>query len=115
MVVQESLRLAKDNAALARDMLQMLIDSLKEEPVDWAQLLAEHNWSALQNAAHKLYGGACYCGVPALKGRRHRAGSGLQRGQLDRVEHKIALLNREIQRLLDWSDDYDLDALFEQA
>lgn len=115
VVVQESLRLAKDNAALARDMLQMLIDSLKEEPVDWAQLLAEHNWSALQNAAHKLYGGACYCGVPALKEAAQELDRDLQRGQLDRVEHKIALLNREIQRLLDWSDDYDLDALFEQA
>jgi two-component system sensor histidine kinase BarA len=113
VVVQESLTLAKNNAALARDMLQMLIDSLKQEPVNWAQLLADNNWDELQNAAHKLYGGACYCGVPALKEAAHALDKDLQQGQLESIEHKIALLNREIQRLLDWSEDYDLDALFE--
>lgn len=115
VVVQESLKLAKDNAALARDMLQMLIDSLKQEPVNWSQLLADNNWGELQNAAHKLYGGACYCGVPALKEAAHQLDRDLQQGQLETVEHKIALLNREIQRLLAWSEDYDLDALFEQV
>ncbi|HMW48219.1 MAG TPA: response regulator [Marinagarivorans sp.] len=113
VVVQESLKLAKDNAALARDMLQMLIESLQQEPVDWAQLLADNNWGELQNAAHKLYGGACYCGVPALKEAAHALDRDLQLGQLDTIEHKVALLCREIQRLLDWSEDYDLDALFE--
>jgi two-component system, NarL family, sensor histidine kinase BarA len=67
VILQECLRLAKDNALLARDMLQMLIDGLIQEPVDLSHLLATHNWPELQYFAHKLYGGACYSGVPALK------------------------------------------------
>lgn len=115
VIVQECLKLAKDNAALARDMLQMLIDSLQQEPVDWAQLLADNNWGELQNAAHKLYGGACYCGVPALKEAACTLDRDLQKAQLDDIGQKVALLSREIQRLLEWSEEYDLDALFEQV
>ncbi len=115
VIVQESLHLAKDNAVLARDMLQMLIDSLQQEPVNWAQLLADQNWQALQDAAHKLYGGACYCGVPALKEAAQGLDRDLQQGLLADVEHRVNRLNREIQRLLAWYEDYDLDALFELA
>jgi two-component system sensor histidine kinase BarA len=93
----------------------MLIEGLLQEPVQWAQLLADNNWVELQNAAHKLYGGACYCGVPALKAAAHALDRDLQQGQHGSVAPKIALLNHEIERLLAWSEDYDLDALFEMS
>jgi two-component system sensor histidine kinase BarA len=115
VIVHECLKLAKDNPALARDMLQMLIDDLKQNAVDLFQLLANHNWPELQHFAHKLYGGACYSGVPALKEAAQLLDRDLQSGQLDNLEHKIAQLHLEIQRLLDWSENYDLDALFELA
>ncbi|HEY6527763.1 MAG TPA: response regulator [Cellvibrionaceae bacterium] len=113
--VQECLKLAKDNTVLARDMLQMLIESLKQEPVDLFKLLATHNWPELQHFAHKLYGGACYSGVPALKEAAQVLDRNLQQGQLDNLELHITELHVEIQRLLAWADDYDLDALFELA
>ncbi|RZA09177.1 MAG: response regulator [Moraxellaceae bacterium] len=115
VIVQECLKLAKDNAVLARDMLQMLIESLQQEPVDLFHLLATHNWPELQHFAHKLYGGACYSGVPALKEAAQVLDRNLQQGHLDNLELHITELHVEIQRLLAWAEDYDLDALFELA
>lgn len=115
VVVQECLRLAKDNPVLARDMLQMLIDSLIQDPIDLTYLVGTHNWPELQQFAHKLYGAACYSGVPALKDAAQELDRDLQKGELVQLETKVAAVQREIQRLISWADDYDLDALFELA
>ena len=60
----------------------------------------------------QTYGGACYCGVPLLK----EAGTGGldQRASWIGLSTKLPCLTGNSQRLLDWSDDYDLDALFER-
>lgn len=115
VILQECLKLAKDNPLLARDMLQMLIDDLAQNPADLSHLFTTHNWPQLQDYAHKLYGGACYCGVPALKQAAQMLDRSLQQGKLDNLETQINTLQFEIQRLVTWSNEYDLNALFELA
>jgi len=66
---QLSLEHSNNNAQLAKDMLELLIQMLRTEK----SVLIDHhnnqNWDDLYNLNHKLYGGSSYCGVPQLQQR----------------------------------------------
>ena len=52
---------------LIDEMLTMLMDSFSEELAALDQYLKEGNWLAIRDIAHKLKGGASYCGTTHLK------------------------------------------------
>lgn len=65
--IKLSAHLMGGDEALARDMLQMLVDFFPEIENNLEKLYLIKNWDQFQFEVHKLYGGACYCGVPRLK------------------------------------------------
>lgn len=62
-----SLELANNNSALATDLLGMFMAELPETVALLNNYFDQKDWESLQAQVHKLHGGACYVGVPALK------------------------------------------------
>jgi len=115
--IAQSLSLAKNKPALARDMLSMLLESLPKTQSDINTFLAEGNHKELQEVIHKLHGGCCYCGVPRLKKYSEELDAKLQSAQQNNetppmLEEKIAHLNTVIDEMLAWKESVDIDALF---
>ena len=62
-----ALRQAAGKPALARDLLQMLLDFLPEVEERVTHCIAESDVNGLREIIHKLHGSASYSGVPRLK------------------------------------------------
>lgn len=117
--LQQSLSLAKNKPALARDMMKMLLDSMGQTYLQIQTYLNEGNIKDLQETIHKLHGGSCYCGVPRLKKASAeldgRMQSALQRNEAPaRLEESIAMLLSIMEEMMEWYDTVDLDILFEE-
>jgi len=115
--LQQSLSLAKNKADLARDMLQMLLESLPEARDSISVYLSEGSHTELQEVIHKLHGGCCYCGVPKLKKHSSELDADLQRALqnneiLPSLEQKVSELLGVIQEMLVWQEAIDVEALF---
>ncbi|SMF35931.1 two-component system, NarL family, sensor histidine kinase BarA [Alteromonadaceae bacterium Bs31] len=113
-----ALTLSKNKPDLARDMLNMLLESLPQAKKDMATYLSEGNHRELQEVVHKLHGGCCYCGVPKLKKYSEELDVKLQSAlQAEEVppllEQMIAHLNSVIDEMLLWRDSVDINALFQ--
>lgn len=108
------LKLANHKPHLARDMLTMLINGLKDEQVAINQAFTEGDFEALEERVHKLYGSCCYCGVPRMKRISGLLDKTLQARQYDQVEGAIFSLNRAIDDVLTWARDKDISAIFDQ-
>ncbi|WP_083608016.1 response regulator [Teredinibacter haidensis] len=116
--IRQSLELAKNKPDLARDMLNMLLDSLPSARADINTYLSEGNHKELQEVIHKLHGGCCYCGVPRLKKYSSDLDVKLQTAlqndeQPPLLEEKISQLIGVIDQMLKWHKSVDVDALFE--
>lgn len=61
-----SLKLAAGNKTLAKDLLLMLISSLKDEQDTINDHFKNQDYTSLRDVVHRLYGASCYCGVPRL-------------------------------------------------
>lgn len=55
------------NQALAEEFLAKFIEELHKSRAEFLQLMHDKNISGLADAAHKLYGACCFCGVPVLQ------------------------------------------------
>lgn len=55
------------NQALAEEFLNRFVEELHKSRVEFFELYNKQNIQGLQNAAHKLYGACCFCGVPHLQ------------------------------------------------
>lgn len=55
------------NQALAQEFLVCFIEELFKNREELVQLFAEKNILGLENAAHKLHGACCFCGVLPLQ------------------------------------------------
>jgi two-component system sensor histidine kinase BarA len=64
---RECLQLAAGKADLARDMLDMLLDSLAPLREKMEQAVSQRNYAALLSHTHYLHGATRYCGVPQLR------------------------------------------------
>lgn len=62
-----SLELANNNQALATDLLGMFMAELPDTVDQLNISFNQQDWISFQAQVHKLHGGACYVGVPALK------------------------------------------------
>jgi two-component system sensor histidine kinase BarA len=67
----EGLRLAAGKADLARDMLNMLLNSLETEKRKIVAAFVANDMQALLGHVHYLHGATRYCGVPGLRDAAH--------------------------------------------
>ncbi|VUD56509.1 Signal transduction histidine-protein kinase BarA [Thalassocella blandensis] len=111
--ITESLNLAKGKADLARDMLVMLIDSLRQEFPTIKQLWENKQYDAMQDIIHQIHGGACYCGVPKLLASSKTLDKALKDQQYDRCKPLVDAFFYSSQELLDWADSHDVASLFD--
>ena len=108
-----SLQLSRNKADLAYDMLNMLIESLKDDYEQIQQLYTEKNWDTLQEIVHKIHGGSSYCGVPVLKQTSSVLDKNLKDEKLDNIESEFDLFIESVNELIEWSESHDLQSLFE--
>ncbi len=64
---KKSLEHSNQNASLAKDMLDLLIQMVTTEKPNIQTSYEQQDWDKLYQINHKLYGGSSYCGVPALQ------------------------------------------------
>ncbi|WP_308366928.1 MULTISPECIES: response regulator [unclassified Microbulbifer] len=114
--ISESLGLSNNNAKLARDMLQMLLDGLMVDEQELKRLQAEGDHKGLFELVHRLHGACCYCGVPRLReatAKLQEQLRPLQEEEEAEVDGRsLEATAREIRALHDWGQEQDLDALF---
>ena len=114
------LSLAKHKTDLARDMLQMLLDSLTASTDEIRTSLSEGNLKELQEVIHKLHGGSCYCGVPLLKQHASELDAKLQRvlqqnDDYPELEHDVNRLLSILKKLKEWQHNTDIEQFFSIA
>lgn len=107
-----SLQNAQNKPELARDMLQMLLDSLAETKTLLEKYSKQNDIVNLQEVVHKLHGGCCYCGVPELTRICARIDDNLQNSRTDTLHEDLITLHTHIDALSNWSRDIELDDLF---
>jgi two-component system, NarL family, sensor histidine kinase BarA len=76
----QSLEKVKGNESLAKEMLEMLVNSFAEISPLINHTLAGNECAELLDAIHKLRGGAAYCGVPQLQASCAELEQGLRSG-----------------------------------
>ena len=110
--IQLCLKLANNKPALARDMLQMLVNSLAQEKTQLQQALAAEAFDQLGEQIHRLYGSCCYCGVPKLKHISGLLDKLLQAGETAQAKDAMQALFHALDEVLTWKQDKNLDELF---
>ncbi|KTD04055.1 transmission sensor LetS [Legionella geestiana] len=60
------LQKASNNEALAREFMARFVEDLVKERPEFVRFFATNQVKALENAAHRLHGACCFCGVPKL-------------------------------------------------
>lgn len=76
-------QLMRGNKEQAKEMLKLLLISLSEELPSLQKAFGLQDWKTIHNIAHKLHGGACYCGVPRLKLACHNLETYLKQGETE--------------------------------
>jgi two-component system sensor histidine kinase BarA len=98
------LQLAGGNAALAADLLAMLLEDLPRQRSRLNDALASGNMGELLEHAHRLHGSACQCGVPALRAAVARLESAIKTeaglASISAAHTHMESVNKEIERLL---------------
>ncbi len=63
----EAVRLAGNNPALAKELLQLFLDQLPHSIAEIKLSYQEQRYADLKNTLHKLIGGCSYCGLSTLR------------------------------------------------
>ncbi len=87
------------NEAVIQEMLTMLVDSLPEEVKALEAAYKQKNWEELRGLAHKLKGGASYCGTLRLKSVCTELDSYIKSGATARIPELYQHLLDEIENL----------------
>jgi len=95
---QESLEQAMGKEDLARDMLQMLIDSIPQNIINIEEAMRMQDVDNLLKIIHKLHGACCYTGVPQLKSLAHSIETALkQHSDISNTEPELLEILDELQ------------------
>jgi CheY-like chemotaxis protein len=132
-----SLKHSNQNASLAKDMLDLLIQMVKDERDNLRLHHEKREWEALYQLNHKIYGGSSYCGVPALQQANQSLEKLLQQkltfGEEDtnensnndilmgfdeekqarHIEKAISALLTAIDNIIHWDNEYDTSIVFD--
>lgn len=95
------MQLARNNRALAVEMLGLLVESLPQELASILAAYHENNYAILQKRVHKLHGAVCYCGVPGLKQIIKNIEIALKEQQLDNLPTLMTQLESEASSVQD--------------
>jgi CheY-like chemotaxis protein len=96
------LQLANNKQALAQELLAILNETLPDDQLTIKNALEINDAELLQKAVHRLKGAVKYCGVPGLHNAVAEVELVLQTPDQRKTRSALALLNREIDRYLDW-------------
>lgn len=98
---EQSKKLAGNKNDLARDMLEMLVNSLEEEWENIKQAYDMNDIPTLHKHVHKLHGALCYCGLPRLKMLASKLESAIKTNIMLSLPSLIDQLDNEINLLLE--------------
>jgi two-component system sensor histidine kinase BarA len=129
--VSKSLHQCNHNKALARDMLQLLIEMISEERSHILQHHQNQDWELLYQLNHKIYGGSSYCGVPQLQQANKKIEKLLQQkihfnpqkitekntsdnesDELHNIDQSILALIKSIDDIIVWEEGHDIAIVF---
>ena len=89
------------NQALAKEFLGRFVEELRENRKEFIQLYHDKEIKALGDAAHKLHGACCFCGVPRLQLQvMHLENQAKQAGHIHELEIIFAELIQSIDEVL---------------
>lgn len=98
------LQLAGGNAALAADLLAMLLEDLPRQRHRLNEAYASGDRGEFLEHVHRLHGSACQCGVPALRAAAARLESAIKAEEglapASAVRAHMESVSKEIERLL---------------
>ncbi len=106
------LKLSNYKPDLARDMLQMLLNNLTDERAKITKAFEDKNHPQLADHVHKLHGSCCYVGVPQLREIASLTDKMLEKNKTEHLEERMEALINAIDTLIEWSEQYDVEALF---
>jgi two-component system sensor histidine kinase BarA len=110
--IEASLKYSHQNNKLARDLLLILITSLKSEKNKALSFYRKNKWLEIGALAHKLYGGSCYCGVPNLQDKTKATEKAVDENDIKKVKLIFPELIAAMDDLLLWHETYDIDVIF---
>ena len=85
------------NQTLATEFLACFVEELKKNRVEFFQLLKERDLQGLEQAAHRLNGASCFCGVPTLQHLvAHFETLAKQAEDIDELQHAFTELIQSI-------------------
>lgn len=96
----QATKLAGNQRQLAKELLSLLMKSLREDMVRIKKLLEEQNYTELLKQVHKLHGALCYCGLPRLKTLVACLETELKNNIMDNLPTLIDQLDAEVHLLL---------------
>lgn len=106
---------ARQKATLAKEFLQELLHSLESAHQNIASALQRHDIATLLHETHRLHGACCYTGVPRLQQCSNSLEELLKRDPASTaLSAATANLLDAMRELQAWSEDHDLDVLFEE-
>ena len=108
--VDVCLQLSNNKPDLARDMLSMLLQDLPTQRKFIAQAQQANDLHKLETIIHKIRGGASYCGVARLRSSSAHADELLRKKNYNSAAIEQVLT--DIDELLEWAGEIDIDALF---
>lgn len=136
--INTSLEHSNHNNALAKDMLDLLIQMIKEEKKNIALFHHNQDWNSLYKLNHKIYGGSSYCGVPALQSANQTLEKLLQPAlyfdeeipedeqddtdiltaldscaHIQKIDHAVTHLLSAIDDIIVWDEEYDTGIVFD--
>lgn len=113
VTIGEGLHLAGGKADLAEELFSMLLEQLTPAMEAIKQHRGSNNTRELAECVHKLHGASRYCGVPEVRYAASQLETALRtEGKADIDKLTDRLLNA-LERLRNWGDNTDWQALFQ--
>ncbi len=103
--IPRAIQLAANKADLAKDLFQMLMDSLPDARAKIEQGSANQDREQLLHEVHRLHGATRYCGVPALQAACQGAERIIKSDDHSRLQASLESLYGEIEHLQDWAEN----------
>ncbi len=110
--ISQSVELAKGNRELAKDMLNMLLSTMKDDIHQIQEHVTQENHEALHQIVHRIHGGACYCGVPELLRSSSTLDKKLKNNTKTNYKEELNELIKCCEELLSWEEEHDIALLF---
>jgi two-component system, NarL family, sensor histidine kinase BarA len=96
----QALKLAGNKQDIAKEILEMLVQTLPREVAAINQSWQDENYEQMSKQVHKLHGALCYCGLPRLKTLIAAIENDLKTNVINNLPHLLQSLNEETKQLL---------------